>query len=312
MLVFVRAALERAPMITLEHEGLLLLFRNRISLGPECVRDLLRVPLPEFHEIDIADTQLAQVIAAGRAPDLVLVLKDRAGRAVRVLVIEVQRKRDREKERSWPMYIPVLGAKWDCDVVLLVVAVEDRVARWAKGPFETGHPGYTLTPLVIGPSELPLLLDVAQVAKAPELAVLTCVAHARKKPPADAADLARLTLEGCRHLDQEHFSIYHDLIGASLNEAARAVLENLMASGHYEYQTDFVKKHVATGRAEGMAAGIAEGRAQDVLTVLEARALPVTEDARAHILACTDLDVLERWLRKAVTAASFEEIFREP
>jgi len=60
---------------------------------------------------------------------------------------------------------------------------------------------------------------------------------------------------------------------------------------------------VATGRVES--------RAQDVLTVLEARALLVTEDARAHVLACTDLDVLERWLRKAVTATSVEEIFRD-
>jgi len=76
------------------------------------VRDLLHVPLPEFHEIDIADTQLAQVIAAGRAPDLVLVLKDRTGRAVRVLVIEIQRKRESRERALVPMYIPVLGAKW--------------------------------------------------------------------------------------------------------------------------------------------------------------------------------------------------------
>jgi len=42
-------------------------------------------------------------------------------------------------------------------------------------------------------------------------------------------------------LDQEHFSIYNDLIVTSLNEAARAVLENLMASGHYEYQSESSK-----------------------------------------------------------------------
>jgi hypothetical protein len=68
------------------------------------------------------------------------------------------------------------------------------------------------------------------------------------------------------------------LVFVALSEAARAALENLMAGGTYELQSDFAKKHRAKGRAEGEA----KGRAQAILDVLEARGLPVSDEARVR------------------------------
>jgi hypothetical protein len=75
-------------------------------------------------------------------------------------------------------------------------------------------------------------------------------------------------------------------------------LEELMASGNYEFQSDFAKKHQAQGRAEGEAKGEAKGCG-----------LHVSDEVRARVLACTDVAQLDAWVRKAVTVTSVEELF---
>jgi hypothetical protein len=47
-----------------------------------------------------------------------------------------------------------------------------------------------------------------------------------------------------------------------------------------------------------------------VLTVLDARGVPVPEAIREQILACTDLNQLDTWLRRAVVATSAEDVVR--
>jgi hypothetical protein len=46
-----------------------------------------------------------------------------------------------------------------------------------------------------------------------------------------------------------------------------------------------------------------------LLEVLEARGLRVAEQARERILSCTELEQLQRWLRKSVSVRSVEELF---
>jgi hypothetical protein len=62
------------------------------------------------------------------------------------------------------------------------------------------------------------------------------------------------------------------------------------------------------GRHEGRT----ETRAWSVLTVLRARGIAVPEVLRARIVAETDPERLERWLEKAVFAASIGEVLDEP
>jgi hypothetical protein len=116
----------------------------------------------------------------------------------------------------------------------------------------------------------------------------------------------------------------------SLNEAARRTLETMMKG--YEYQSDFAKKYVAQGRAEGLTEGLtkgltegltkglteglAKGRTEEaaraVLTVLRARGFAVPDAARERILAQKDPERLERWLEKAAVAASVTAVIDEP
>jgi len=76
----------------------------------------------------------------------------------------------------------------------------------------------------------------------------------------------------------------------------------------YEYQSDFAKKYVAQGRAEGRT----EEAAHNLLTVLRVRGLAVSDAVRERILAKKDPERLERWLEKAAVAASVTAVLDEP
>jgi len=57
--------------------------------------------------------------------------------------------------------------------------------------------------------------------------------------------------------------------------------------------------------------GKAEGKAQDVLTVLQERGLHVPDHVRDRVLGCNDLGLLSLWLKRAVSCASAEEAISE-
>jgi flagellar biosynthesis/type III secretory pathway protein FliH len=112
----------------------------------------------------------------------------------------------------------------------------------------------------------------------------------------------------------------------SMNDAARRALEAMMKG--YEYQSDFAKKYVAQGHAEGLTKGLTEGltkglteglskgrteaTALNVLTVLRVRGIEVPDVVRERILAQKDPERLERWLEKAIVATSVAAVLDEP
>jgi hypothetical protein len=83
---------------------------------------------------------------------------------------------------------------------------------------------------------------------------------------------------------------------------------------HSELFRELAARHEAAGEARGeargQARGEARGEARSVLTVLETRGLVVPPAVREQILACTDLDLLQTWLRRAVSAATAEDVVR--
>jgi hypothetical protein len=76
----------------------------------------------------------------------------------------------------------------------------------------------------------------------------------------------------------------------------------------YQYQSDFAKKYVAQGHAEGRA----EEAARAVLTALRVRGVAVPEATRERILAEKDPERLERWLERAILAASLADVLDQP
>jgi hypothetical protein len=153
-------------------------------------------------------------------------------------------------------------------------------------------------PLVVGRELVPIIRDPEVARGAPELAVLSATAHG--SDPDVGAKVAFAAVGASAGLPDDTAKLYWDLIHASLTAATRAELEEMMASGNYEYQSDFARKYVAEGKAEG--------KAEAVLGVLAARGVEVTPEESARVLACTDLAVLDRWLQRAATATSASQV----
>lgn len=81
-----------------------------------------------------------------------------------------------------------------------------------------------------------------------------------------------------------------------------------MQSGSYEYQSEIARKYFE-GIQQARQEGRQEGRQGAVLTVLASRGLLVDEAARQRVQACTDPEQLDRWLRKALTVSSAQQLF---
>jgi predicted transposase YdaD len=58
----------------------------------------------------------------------------------------------------------------------------------------------------------------------------------------------------------------------------------------------------------GEAKGKAEGKAEALVMVLQRRGLAMTEEQQQQIATCTDLAVLDRWLDRALSVASVDEL----
>ncbi|MFL5343221.1 MAG: hypothetical protein ACJ8AT_00400 [Hyalangium sp.] len=66
--------------------------------------------------------------------------------------------------------------------------------------------------------------------------------------------------------------------------------------------------YIEKGLAEGLARGRAQERAEGVLRILAARGIAVDETGRERILSCTDLDTLDRWFTRALSATRFSDL----
>ena len=216
-------------MTSLLHEALVLLFRNRPELAPELLRDALGVDVPAFTEARVESAELSDVIPRERRADLIVLLLN--GKPVLAIIVEVQLDRDAEKRWSWPAYIIGARSRYRCDACLLVLATDPAVAAWCAKPIETGHPGWVLRPLVLGPDAVPVLTDLEQAAAMPELSVLSAIAHGGGE---HGFAIALAALAAARGLDVERATLYDDLVLFWLNEAARRKLEDLMERGSYE------------------------------------------------------------------------------
>src|SRR3990172_8068873 len=94
-----------------------------------------------------------------------------------------------------------------------------------------------------------------------------------------------------RTRDRSASRVRERIASSSIDEAVAAAL---LRRGTKALEAALAQRH---------AAGRAEGEAKAILAVLEARGVPVAEEARARTPGCYDPALLRRWLPRAITAA---------
>ncbi|MDY7226146.1 Rpn family recombination-promoting nuclease/putative transposase [Hyalangium rubrum] len=71
------------------------------------------------------------------------------------------------------------------------------------------------------------------------------------------------------------------------------------------------EKLIEQGRQQGLLEGLAKGQAQSVLRALVARGVYVDAESRQRILACRDMETLDRWFDRALTATRLSEVLED-
>jgi hypothetical protein len=289
-----------------EHEALVRLFRDRPEMAARLLARVARGKVPPFHEARVARADMPDDRVAEYHADLVVEHYDARGAPRMGVVVEVQLGRDPDKPFTWPYYCAALRARLRCPAHLLVVAPDPRVARWAARPVPMGHRGWTFTPLVLGPSAIPVVTDARAASQEPELAVLSAIAHAGEGgDPALGERVARAALQAALRLDDDRAEAYIRMVLRAASERIRNRLEETMRPGQLAEPTELEKRLEARGEARGEV----RGRAVSVLAVLGARGVEVSPAVRERIMICEDVAQLERWLARAVHATDVQDLF---
>jgi hypothetical protein len=293
-------------MPTSQHEILIGMFRHRPGFAADLLKGTFEFKLPEYGQVTLGSTDLPDLRPTEYRADAVVVFAG-ADSPVLAVVVEAQRSRDDVKQFSWPVYLATLRARLKCPAVLLTVSTTASVAKWCGSPIRLGHPGWILTPLALGPDRVPVITDVEEALRSPEMTVLSVISH-----PAETDTFEALT-SALGTFDRDHVALYADLVFAALPAALRHDLEDTMTTHPYlsDFAGNYYLRGEAEGKAEGETAGKLEATAVAVLAVLEARGLEISEAVRNKIDVSEDLDELSLWLRRAVVAGSVDDLFDE-
>jgi hypothetical protein len=219
--------------------------------------------LPGSVRIRAASAAFTDLTPPSYHADMVLRVEDDRGRLRHLFIGEVQLRRDRRKHISWPIYVTAARAEvgLDCPVTLVVVALTPAVARWCAQPIPLDTQGGSIVPLVLGPEDIPQIVDVETARAHPELAVLSAVAHAHSK---EAPEIAAAALVACGTLDSRHGSLYADLVEAQLDPNARRAVEEHMYTidgfPWYRLQSPRARAEWLAVYEKGQASGRKEGR----------------------------------------------------
>jgi hypothetical protein len=132
------------------------------------------------------------------------------------------------------------------------------------------------------------------------LTVLSAALH-RRDPDAGAILKALASaLKGLTAHDENTASIFIELTEQGLGKTPAADLwRQIMAADLSFFQSE---------TAQSLRA---EGRAGALLLLLDRRGVSLSEGERARIVGCSDVEVLDVWLTRAITASSAAEVFGE-
>ncbi|WP_049559063.1 hypothetical protein [Nonomuraea sp. SBT364] len=282
-------------MVTPLHEGLISIATLDTARTGHMLRSLFNLPLPQGSAARVISPDLSECVPASYHADAALLYGEQEKLGV---ITEVQLKRDPAKRWTWPVYLSTMRARDRCKATLVVICPDRSTAVWAAEPIDTGHPGFVLRPLVIGPDNTPVITDVARAVGDIGLAAISAITH--NDHPEIHTILATLS-KALDDIDPKLAHRYAEYVTVALTGSAQKEMERLMATETYLYQGEYAQSLLKRGRAE-------EG-AKMVLLVLEARGIPVPEQARERISACTDVPTLQTWIKRAALIDTLDDLF---
>ncbi|MEU8552589.1 hypothetical protein AB0C80_01215 [Streptomyces anthocyanicus] len=280
-------------------ESLHRLFRHDPGLFAR-VAPLLGIAVPAVTKASVLFSGSGNWGALGCRGNTLLQLET-AGQETFLLLIEAQSRQDHLRPAHWAHHVAYLWTEYQLPTALLIVCPDQDTARWAAQPVASGPaqpPALTLHPFVAGPANLPLITDPETIRADPALSALSAIMH----PAAQGIGSALNTLS----------TVLRDLPDVDANP-----LIALTAQGLHTHPAGIVWKHLVSAiildreREKDRVERITKFRTEHLLLLLGERGLVLSESTRKEVADCQDPETLLRWLLRAVTASTTEEIFDE-
>jgi hypothetical protein len=322
---------------TLEHNGLIEMFRANPPLAAHFLTLLFGLNVPKHATTRVADTNFDQLIPIEFRADLVLELLDKNKKVVFAIVLEAQRDKNLRKKYSWPVYLTVARAERECPTVVLVLAIDAEVAAWASEKIDLGVGRCVFEPFVLGPTTVPVVTESVIADKEVELAVLSAMAHGNGPQGLLVVQTALVALE---RLDNEHAAVYFQIIWDVLREPMQRALEALVMERHTEGKVQFPPfaqrifergihegkldgiregkldgiregklDGIREGKLDGIREGICAGKRDALLRLLARTGIALSENDHARVQNCTDVATLDQWFDNAVGAKTAHDVF---
>jgi hypothetical protein len=284
------------------HEGPLDLVRQHPEIAVEFVQGNAGIELPGQIAVSLAPTDMSAVIPVQYLADMVVLISDAAtGEPVLAVIIEPQ-LRDRETKRySWPVYVTTARRIAKCPAAVLVVLCPDPAeAAKCRQLIRTGHPGFDLAPIVIDSGGPP----GRNGAGGPYLTVFAASMGGIDLESEPGARRVLDAMASAEVSDADRLRMTAIILRLA-SDAARQILEAMMTTSEYE------KTFVERIHDQGISEGKAEGKAEDVLKLLDARHLAPSQEQRQRVTSCTDPAQLDLWFDRAITADSADDVFAD-
>lgn len=305
-------------MPSLEHDGVVELFRDNPRLGPHLLERFWHAKLPHYVDVRVADAQLTQLSPVEYRADLVVELLDEDGVCVSAIVLESQMEIKPRKRFTWPAYVSVCRAERECQTALLVVAVDDGVAAWAREAIDLGFGVSAVQPFVLGPTVLPKITDADEAHKDRELSVLSAMAHGNGADGLAVILAAITALEG---LERDLAAVYFEVIWKGLRGPVQLALEALLMQRQTRREVKFppfIERLIEEGALKGFHDGVVKGEVKGEVKMLrekifqlaQRRQLVLTNEQAERVRTCDDRDLLDRWFDNVFDAPNADAIFR--
>ncbi|MEU7883713.1 hypothetical protein [Microbispora bryophytorum] len=133
--------------------------------------------------------------------------------------------------------------------------------------------------------------------------------------PAEADDerVLQAMLQGLATLDRDRARVCLSYVISSLQDVTVKRLEEMMTTiQDFDYLGEKYFSHwLAKGEVRGEAKGEVKGEIKSIFSVLDARGLEISDDARERICRCDDPGQLDAWVRRAAVITTVDELFAE-
>ncbi|MYX26498.1 hypothetical protein GTY75_07395 [Streptomyces sp. SID8381] len=289
-------------MVSSSHEAMHRIFQDYPGLFSR-VSEALSIPFPRATAVSVLPNDVTETKPVDRRIDTLLRI-DTQDHGPFLLAVEAQKKKDPEKPASWGYYLAYLRSKYRLPPLLLVVCQDRATAEWATRPEPIGFfswPSLTVRPIVAGPHNMPVITDPEEARADLALTALAAITHAADP---DVGAILKALSTALRDVPEDVADPIIEFTAQGLGDRpAKHLWRNLVAVDLSFYKSYLSEEIRDEGRAQG--------RAEDVLLVLEQRGLEISEEVRRRVTECDDLDVLRTWLTRAVTVAKPEDIFGE-